>query len=170
MQPNFHITPVRTADDLAAAVMLFRDYAASLDVDLAYQDFETEMQTMPGKYALPAGELLLARDANGAPIGCVGLRSIPPLGCCEIKRLYVAPAGRGSGVGRKLVEVAIAVAEGIGYREMRLDTLPTMEGAQALYRRLGFEVIAPYYDTPIAGTLFMRRLLTPRGSHPGGGA
>ena len=158
-EPPFVISPVRAAEDLAATITLFRAYAASLDVDLAYQDFEGEMAAMPGKYAPPAGELLLARNPDGAPIGAVGLRPIDPSGCCEMKRLYVAPEGRGSGVGRALVDVLVEVARRGGYRELRLDTLPSMAGAQALYRKLGFEVIAPYYDTPIDGTVFMRRQL-----------
>jgi hypothetical protein len=79
--------PVRTANDLASAVKLFRAYASSLDIDLSYQDFEAEMEAMPGKYAPPAGELLLARYPNGTPVGCVGLRPIEPQGCCEMKRL-----------------------------------------------------------------------------------
>ena len=84
-----------------------------------------------------------------------------------MKRLYVAPDGRGSGLGKALVDALVEVAERIGYREMRLDTLPSMTGAQALYRKLGFEVIAPYYDTPVAGTLFMRRTLRGRMSDDG---
>jgi ribosomal protein S18 acetylase RimI-like enzyme len=155
---SFHILLVRTADDLAAAIRLFRAYASSLDVDLAYQDFDGEMASMPGKYAPPAGELLLARHADGTPLGCVGLRPIEP-DCCEMKRLYVAPEGRGLGLGEALVLAAIEVAERVGYREMRLDTLPSMTAAQALYRKLGFETIEAYYDSPIAGTSFMRRRL-----------
>ncbi len=155
----FRIGPVRTADDLAATITLFRAYAASLDVDLAYQDFEAEMAAMPGKYAPPAGELLLARRADGPALGCVGLRPMDRPGLCEMKRLYVSPDGRGRGVGQGLADALMIVAEGIGYSEIRLDTLPSMTGAQSLYLRLGFEVIAPYYDTPVAGTLFMRRRL-----------
>jgi ribosomal protein S18 acetylase RimI-like enzyme len=156
---GFRIGAVHGVEDLAATVTLFRAYAAALDVDLSYQDFEAELAGLPGKYAVPAGALLLARDGDARPVGCVGLRPIDPAGCCEMKRLYVAPDGRGTGIGRKLVEAAVAAAEAIGYRELRLDTLPTMAGAQALYRKLGFEVIEPYYDTPVAGTLFMRRVL-----------
>ncbi len=155
------IGPVRTAADLAAVVDLFRAYAASLDVDLAYQDFEAELAAMPGKYAGPEGALLLARGSNGAPLGCAGLRPMPASGCCEMKRLFVTPEGRGSGLGGQLVNAVVKTAQEIGYREMRLDTLPSMAGAQALYRKLGFEIIAPYYETPIAGTIFMRRLLGP---------
>jgi ribosomal protein S18 acetylase RimI-like enzyme len=157
----FQIVPVRTAVELETTIGLFRSYAASLDVDLAYQDFEGEMVAMPGKYAPPAGELLLARDAHGRPVGCVGLRPLNMPGCCEMKRLYVTPEGRGEGLGRALVDALVLAAEQIGYREMRLDTLPSMAGAQALYRKLGFDVIEPYYDSPVSGTLFMRRYLKP---------
>jgi ribosomal protein S18 acetylase RimI-like enzyme len=160
LKAAFQIVPVRTATELETTIGLFRSYAAALDVDLAYQNFEGEMAAMPGKYAPPAGELLLARDAGGRDAGCVGLRPLK-MGCCEMKRLYVTPEGRGGGVGKALVDALVLVAERIGYREMRLDTLPSMAGAQALYRKLGFDVIEPYYDTPVRGTLFMRRYLKP---------
>ncbi len=156
------IAPVRSPDDLAAAITLFRDYADSLPIDLGYQDFEGEMAAMPGKYAPPKGKLLLARSHDGGAIGCVGLRPIEPQGCCEMKRLYVAPDGRGLRLGERLVTEVIAAAERIGFREMRLDTLPTMNVAISLYRKFGFEEMLPYYDTPIAGTLFLRRSLTPK--------
>ncbi len=159
MDAQVLIAPVRTPQDLAAAIGLFRAYASSLDVDLAYQDFEGEMAAMPGKYSPPKGELLLARGRDGTAIGCIGLRPIEPAGCCEMKRLYVAPEGRGIGLGEKLVTQIVGAAEQIGHREMRLDTLPSMTAAIALYRKLGFEPMAPYYDTPVAGTLFMRRIL-----------
>ena len=126
---SFRITPVRTANDLASTVKLFRAYASSLDIDLSYQDFEAEMEAMPGKYAPPAGELLLARSSNGTPVGCVGLRPIEPHGCCEMKRLYVCPEARGLGLGERLVDAVVKEAKRIGYREMRLDTLPSMAGA-----------------------------------------
>ena len=159
VRAHFRIAPVRTANDLKATVKLFRAYASSLDVDLSYQNFEAEMEAMPGKYAPPAGELLLARDRGGTPMGCVALRPLDAQGCCEMKRLYVVPEGRGSGLGRKLVDAVVKEAERIGYREMRLDTLPSMTGAIALYRKLGFEPIEPYYATPVIGTIFMRRSL-----------
>ena len=154
----FDIVQVREPIDLAAIIGLFRAYAASLDIDLAYQDFEGEMATMPGKYQPPAGELLLAKDASGKALGCVGLRPLDS-SCGEMKRLYILPAGRGRGLGRALVEACIARARAIGYSEIRLDTLASMTEAQALYRKLGFEVIDPYYATPVAGTIFMRHRL-----------
>ena len=157
---RFHVTPVRSRDDLDATVRLFNAYASSLGVDLAYQDFATEVATLPGKYAPPAGELLLARRHDGEPLGCVALRPIEPVGCCEMKRLYVAPSARGLGLGRLLVDAIIGEAVRIGYREMRLDSLPTMGEAIALYRKIGFIAIAPYYDTPIVGTVFLAKPLT----------
>ncbi len=153
------IIPVRTSVDLLATIALFRAYAASLDVDLGYQDFEGEMAAMPGKYAPPKGELLLARDGAGQPIGCVGLRPLAEPGVCEMKRLYVTPEGRGTGIGRRLVAAVVAAAEEAGHGEMRLDTLASMANAQGLYRAFGFEVIPAYYETPIAETVFMRRRL-----------
>lgn len=155
----FHISTAGTTDDIAAIAGLFRDYAASLPVDLAYQDFAAELAGLPGKYAPPAGALLIARNAAGTPLGCVALRPMPPEGCCEMKRLYVAPAGRGVGLGRALVEAICAEAKRVGYREIRLDTLPTMTEAIALYARLGFIPTAPYYDTPVTGTHFLARAL-----------
>jgi ribosomal protein S18 acetylase RimI-like enzyme len=158
-QPSFRITPVRTANDLTSTVRLFGAYASFLDIDLYYQGFEAEMEAMPGKYTPPAGELLLARDSNGAAVGCVGLRPIEPHGCCEMKRLYVSPEVRGLGLGEKLVDAVVREAERIGYREMRLDTLPSIAGAIALYRKLGFKPVEPYYETPVIGTIFIRRSL-----------
>lgn len=155
MPTGFDIIPVRSAADLAATAELFAGYAASLPVDLAYQDFGDELAALPGKYAAPAGELFLARDAHGSPLGCVGLRPIAPEGCCEMKRLFLLPAARGLGLGRALTEAVIGAARGLGYRELRLDTLPSMTTAQALYASMGFERIAPYYALTPAGTVFM---------------
>jgi len=156
---RLNISPIGTAEDLAAVTVLFRAYAASLPVDLAYQNFDAELASLPGKYAPPAGALLLARVEAGAAIACVALRPMDGAGCCEMKRLYVAPAGRGLGTGRALVEAIISEARRLGYREIRLDTLPTMTAAITLYRRCGFAPIAPYYDTPVAGTHFLGRRL-----------
>lgn len=140
--------------DLPALTQLFRAYAASLPIDLGYQGFDDELAALPGKYAAPDGALLIARDANGAALGCVAMRPLEP-GVCEMKRLYVAPEGRGQGLGLQLARAIIEAARARGYAEMRLDTLASMGQAQALYRRLGFTEIGAYYATPIAGTVFM---------------
>lgn len=156
--PDFTILPAASDDDLTAVARLFQAYGASLDVDLGYQDFAGELAGLPGKYAAPAGALLLARDPADEAIGCVGLRPLFE-GVCEMKRLYVSPDGRGLGLGRALMQAVTDQARRRGYREMRLDTLPTMAAAQGLYRQAGFEEIPPYYDTPVAGTVFMRLTL-----------
>ena len=155
MATAFHIRPARTADDLAATAALFEAYATSLPVDLGYQDFAAELATLPGKYAPPGGELLLARDAAGAPLGCVGLRPLASEGCCEMKRLYLTPAARGLGLGRAMTEAVIEIARRLGYRDLRLDTLPTMTAAIALYEQMGFQRIAPYYAPVPPGTIFL---------------
>ncbi|MFA6267201.1 MAG: GNAT family N-acetyltransferase [Pseudolabrys sp.] len=156
---SFTIDAVQSAADLADAIRLFRAYAESLPVDLAYQGFEAEMAAMPGKYAPPKGMLLLAKDAAGRAVGCGALRPIEPDGTCEMKRLYVTADGRGLGLGKRLVERLFDEARRIGYREMRLDTLSSMTDAIALYRRFGFEPMAAYYDTPVEDTVFMRKAL-----------
>ena len=141
--------------DLPTIIQLFRAYAASLPIDLGYQNFDGELASLPGKYAPPTGALLIARDANGEPLGCVAMRPLDEPGVGEMKRLYVAPAGRGRGLGRALAQAIIEAARAAGYREMRLDTLASMTQAQALYRALGFSEIGAYYDTPIENTVFM---------------
>jgi ribosomal protein S18 acetylase RimI-like enzyme len=141
--------------DLPAITSLFRAYAASLPIDLGYQGFDGELASLPGKYAPPAGALLIARDASGVSLGCVAMRPLDEPGVCEMKRLYVAPAGRGQGLGKQLALAIIEAARAAGHREMRLDTLASMHEAQALYRALGFVEIGAYYDTPIENTVFM---------------
>jgi GNAT superfamily N-acetyltransferase len=110
MTSAFDIRVVRSAIDLRATAELFEAYAASLPIDLGYQDFASELASLPGKYAPPSGELLLARDGDGAAMGCVGLRAIQPEGCCEMKRLYLSTGARGLGLGRALTEAVIGVA------------------------------------------------------------
>jgi ribosomal protein S18 acetylase RimI-like enzyme len=156
---RFSIRALETAADLSTTAELFTLYAAALGIDLSFQDFDSELRTLPGKYAPPTGAILLAHSVDGEPIGCVGLRPIEPEGCCEMKRLYVSPRARGLGIGKALVDAAMQAARAAGYREMRLDTLPSMAEAVALYHRAGFRPTAPYYDNPIAGAVFMRRSL-----------
>jgi ribosomal protein S18 acetylase RimI-like enzyme len=155
----FQIVRAGSSVDLDAVKRLFTAYASALGIDLSYQGFEAELAGLPGKYAPPSGALLIARTMDGEPLGCVALRPLDDAGRCEMKRLYVSPRARGLGLGKALVDAVIAEATRIGYREMRLDTLPTMGEAIALYRKAGFQSIDPYYETPVAGTIFLGRRL-----------
>jgi putative acetyltransferase len=144
----------RTPEDIAHVRRLFRAYAQWLEVDLCFQDFERELNELPGCYAPPAGRPLIAR-VGGEVVGCVGLRPLEP-GVCEMKRLWVEPGFAGQGIGRALAEAIIAAARQIGYRRMRLDTLPArMPAAQHLYATLGFREIPPYYPNPLAGVVML---------------
>jgi ribosomal protein S18 acetylase RimI-like enzyme len=137
---------------------LFVEYASSRGFSLCFQSFDEELKNLPGAYAAPSGRLLLAQYGEQAA-GCVALRKLEA-NVCEMKRLYVRPAYRGTGLGRILVERVIAEARTIGYERMRLDTVASsMQDAIALYRKLGFREIAPYRDNPIEGALYMELLL-----------
>lgn len=154
---TFSISPASNAD-LGDVTALFRAYAQSLSVDLGAQGFEHELASLPGDYAPPKGALLIARDASGTAAGCVATRPLSAT-VCEMKRLYVAPVYRGTGLGAALVQHILSGAAGLGYREMKLDTLPHMQGAISLYRRFGFEEIAPYGTHPYAGLICLAKSL-----------
>lgn len=146
------IQPVETVDEIGIVRQLFEEYAASLGFSLCFQGFDKELAELPGKYAPPTGCLLLASEGK-QPVGCVALRSLSAR-ICEVKRLYVRPGQRGKSLGRRLVEAIQEEARTRGYELMRLDTLPAMQDAIALYRRIGFREIPPYNHTPVAGALF----------------
>jgi putative acetyltransferase len=141
-------------EDISRVRELFEEYLSSLGVNLCFQNYDKEVAGLPGDYAAPSGRLYLAVE-NDEVAGCIALRKIGA-GICEMKRLYVRPQFRGTGLGRKLTERIIADARAIGYASMRLDTLPgKMAQAIVLYRSLGFKDIAPYYDNPFEDVAYM---------------
>ena len=157
MSPMIQISEADAGENLLEIRRLMKEYAGSLGVSLDFQDFDAEVASLPGEYGPPNGRLLLAQDGEEI-MGCVALRKLEE-GACEMKRLYVRPAFRGAGVGRALAEAVIAEARRMGYRRMRLDTLPGMDRARAMYAELGFREIAPYRFNPIAGSAFLELVL-----------
>ncbi|KAF7193483.1 Acetyltransferase [Pseudocercospora fuligena] len=157
-EATYFIAPVRSKEDLETTKALFKVYAESLGIDLTFQDFASEMASMPGKYAPPEGALFLAHNSEDEVVGCVGLRPLPSAGkgFCEMKRLYVDPKGRGMGIGKALAETAIDEAKRLGYEHVVLDTLANMTSARKLYRWLGFVPVEAYYENPIDGTMYMQ--------------
>jgi ribosomal protein S18 acetylase RimI-like enzyme len=139
------------------AKKLFLEYAKSLDFELCFQDFDKELAELPGSYAPPDGRLYIAKYYNKTA-GCIALRKFKD-GVCEMKRLYVRPQFRGHNIGKKLVELLIEEARKIGYMKMVLDTVPSMQTAQKLYKSFGFHEIKPYRINPIKGAVFMELVL-----------
>jgi putative acetyltransferase len=179
--PDIVLVTPDDAHELEATRAIFRDYAASLGIDLCFQNFDEELATLPGDYAEPRGALLLAladaerRDAVAPPIdapiirraqggmayvaGCCALRPLDTAdypNAAEMKRLYVRPAFRGLGLGRQMAEAMLDAARGAGYACVLLDTLDDMESARALYEDLGFVEVPPYYHNPIAGAHYLK--------------
>ena len=143
--------------ELASVRALFTEYANSLTIDLCFQNFDAELAALPGDYAPPRGALMLARSHREL-VGCCALRPLDAVdypNACEMKRLYVRPALRGGGVGRRLAEAVLEAAQQAGYAYMLLDTLSEMETARAMYQDLGFTEVPPYYYNPIEGAHYL---------------
>jgi len=152
------IIEARFPEHLETVRALFREYADSLNIDLSFQNFESEVADLPGKFAAPLGRILLAQS-NGQTIGCVAMRPIDDT-ICEMKRLYIGPSGRGQKIGRQLGAMICQVAKEAGYARIRLDTLPSMHAALHLYASLGFKPISAYVFNPIEGAIFLECDLT----------
>jgi putative acetyltransferase len=153
------IRPASGPGDVAAVRALLDEYAREIATDLCFQGFAQERDGLPGAYAPPRGRLLIAEHA-GEITGCVALRPLED-GAAEMKRLYLRPAARGTGLGRRMALAVIAEAARAGYERLRLDTLPSMSAAIAMYRVLGFRETAPYRHNPVPGALFFERSLRP---------
>lgn len=151
------IVRAETPAVLEQARALFEEYASTLEFSLDFQDFERELAAFPGDYAEPAGCILVARS-DDRPVGCVALRDLRD-GVCEMKRLYIVPSFRGRGLGRDLARAIIEEARRLRYERMRLDTVPSMKAAIALYESLGFKAIPAYRHNPIPGASFMELVL-----------
>lgn len=151
------ITP-ESPDDLELVREVFREYARELGVDLCFQGFEEELQSLPGDYRGPKGALWLAL-VDGELAGCCALRRIDAVdypNAAEMKRLYVRKAFRRFGLGRQLAEATLDAARSAGYHSVLLDTLDDMESARTLYAELGFEEIPPYYHNPLPGAHYLK--------------
>ena len=156
--PEITLVRVDAGQAVEPAREILREYARSLAVDLSFQNFEDELVSLPGEYAGPSGQFLLAY-VDGALAACGGLRALPDVdyaNACEMKRLFVRPAFRRFGLGRALAEALMDEARRAGYSAMLLDTLDDMESARELYAALGFEEIAPYYFNPIPGAHYLK--------------
>lgn len=161
MTEGLAIAPALSPQHLAEFAALVREYVDWLAIDLGYQGLEAELTALDRVYAAP-GTVLLARDGAGAALGGVAVKPLPDLGVgfCEMKRLYVRPAGRGLGLGLGLAQAALAAARSAGFAAMVLDTMPSRMGsAVAMYTKLGFSARPAYYDTPIEETIFLERPL-----------
>ena len=159
--PDLRLVYPDTPELLAAAREILREYAHSLPIDLCFENFDAELATLPGEYAPPGGQLLLA-FVDAALAGCGAIRALPDVdyaNACEMKRLYVRPAFRRFGLGRLLVQELLDEAQRAGYSEMLLDTLDDMEAARGLYASFGFEVVPPYYFNPIPGAHYLKAAL-----------
>ena len=155
---SFTVSAARSVPEMTATAALFRAYAKTLDIDLAPQGFAKEVDALPGIYGPPSGEIILAKRGDHV-LGCIALRALEPPHTCEIKRLFVREQVRGIGVGKALVEAAIQTARDLGYGEVKLDTLPQMEGAIALYKQCGFAPVAPYGSHPYPGLVCLGKKL-----------
>lgn len=147
------IVAAHTTDRRATVRAIFTEYAHATGIDFCFQNFDRELADLPGKYAPPTGRLFLALESKSAA-GCVALRKLEA-GVCEMKRLYVRPAFRGNGFGRRLANEIIFAAREMGYDRMRLDTLASMTPAIALYESLGFQRIPAYYDNPNESAVYL---------------
>jgi putative acetyltransferase len=160
--PEIELLTAETPEQIEAVRVIFGEYAAGLGIDLCFQNFDAELAGLPGAYAPEAGGQLLIATVDGALAGCGAYRSLPEAdlaNACEMKRLYVRPAFRRFGLGRRLAEALMDDARRAGYSAVLLDTLDDMEAARELYATLGFVETEPYYFNPIPGAHYLKATL-----------
>ena len=158
------VTEASSVADIDDLRTLFIEYQRWLGQDLTFQNFSAELATLPGDYAPPLGRMLLARHIGGTAVAGVAMKPLSA-GICEMKRLFVRRPWRGTGLGRTLAEAIVDAGRAAGYGRMRLDTFSRLSAATELYRSLGFREIAPYYENPLDGVIYMEKALDPsRGS------
>lgn len=144
-----------SSEDFEIAILLFKEYASQLPIDLEFQNFSEEIKHIESQYARPKGVLFIARDKEGKELGCFGIRALEG-SICELKRMYVKPEARGLGIGKLMLEKSLEIGKELGYQKMRLDTLPTMHKAICLYEKVGFYAIEPYRFNPVNGTKYFQ--------------
>jgi len=149
----FKLIEAKSTKDFKTAVQLFKEYASQIGVDLEFQDFNKEIENIESQYSRPKGILFVARNDKNAPLGCFAIRELKAR-ICELKRMYLKKEARGLGIGRKMLDESIEIGKELGYKKMRLDTLPEMHAAITLYQKAGFYEIAPYRFNPIKGSKY----------------
>lgn len=147
------LTEAKSPDEFKIAIDLFKEYAIQIGVNLEFQNFSNEIENIESQYSRPKGVLFLANQEGNFPLGCCAIRELKDT-ICELKRMYLRKEGRGLGVGKQMLSKAIETARQMGYRKMRLDTLPSMTAAISLYQSVGFYDIEPYRYNPIPGTRY----------------
>lgn len=152
------LTEGKSDEDFKTAIQLFKEYAAQIGVDLEFQNFTNEIQNIEIQYSRPKGIIFIARNDKNLPLGCFGIRALEG-SICELKRMFLKKEARGLGLGKQMLEKAIETAKELGYQKMRLDTLPTMNAAIGLYKKIGFYEIEPYRFNPIQGTKYFEMSL-----------
>ena len=157
--PTYSIRPPQSRDEWNVVRHLLQDYRSEFDDQTCFTSFDEEMENIEGYYADPRKYKLIAIEQPGNTIvGCVGLRALSP-DVAEMKRLYVVPSHRGSGIGKRLAEEIISVASKMKFKKMVLDTMHEMKDAQQLYQRLGFVVAEPYEDQDLTKMVCYEKIL-----------
>ena len=157
--PGIILVEAKAKDDFNEASILFREYESGLGIDLGFQNFREELETISIQYGKPNGVLILAKSTELKIIGCAGVRRYEG-SICELKRMYIKPEARGLGLGKILLRKSVEIATELGYSKMRLDILPDMKKAIKMYEREQFHEIEAYRYNPVKGARYYEKDLT----------